>query len=258
MSADLHPDLTVDVDDAGVADIVINRGPDNYLDESLVGGIADALDELERSTCRAVVLSSSGKHFCAGAKLSRAADDLPTGSTNPLYDQVVRLFAGSIPVIAAVQGAAVGAGLGLALAADFRVAALQARFAASFARLGFHQGFGLSATLPRVIGEQRALEMFYTGRRVGGEEAFQIGLCDRLCAPEELLATAHGLAAEIAGSAPLAVRSIRRTMRGALGEAVREATAREHAEQQVLRRTQDYREGVAATAERRPPVFEGR
>ena len=170
------------------------------------------------------------------------------------------MFTGSVPIVAVVQGAAIGAGLGLALAADFRVAGPDARFGATFARLGFHQGFGISATLPRVVGEQRALEMLYTGRRLKADEALAIGLCDRLVDAEfdGLRAAAHELAHDIAGSAPLAVRAIRRTMRGALAAEVQAATDREHAEQQVLRRTDDYREGVAATAERRTPNFVGR
>jgi enoyl-CoA hydratase/carnithine racemase len=256
-----HPDLLVELGDDHVASIVIDRGPDNYIDVELAAGIADALERFEGDiACRAIVLASNGKHFCAGARLSREADDLPTGDSNPLYAEVARMFTGSVPIVAVVQGAAIGAGLGLALAADFRVAGPDARFGATFARLGFHQGFGLSATLPRVVGEQRALEMLYTGKRVKADEALAMGLCDRLVEADAdgLRAAARELALDIAGSAPLAVRSIRRTMRGALAEQVRAATEREHAEQQVLRRTDDYREGVAATAERRTPTFLGR
>jgi enoyl-CoA hydratase/carnithine racemase len=167
MSNTVHPDLVVELGDDHVASIVIDRGPDNYIDVGLAAGIADALEQLEADiACRAIVLASNGKHFCAGARLSRAADDLPPGDRNPLYDEVARMFTGTVPIVAAVQGAAIGAGLGLALAADFRVAGPGARFGATFARLGFHQGFGISATLPHVVGEQRALEMLYTGKRV--------------------------------------------------------------------------------------------
>jgi enoyl-CoA hydratase/carnithine racemase len=263
-----HEDLIVERGDDHVGTIVIDRGPDNYIDVGLAHGIADAIEHFEADLgCRAIVLASNGKHFCAGARLSPAADDLPVGDSNPLYDAVARMFTGSVPIVAVVQGAAIGAGLGLALAADFRVAGPDARFGATFARLGFHQGFGISATLPLVVGHQRALEMLYTGRRLRADEALAAGLCDRLVAiggdaddddtSGRTRAAGHELALEIAGSAPLAVRSIRRTMRGALEEQVRAATAREHAEQQVLRRTADYREGVAATAARRPPRFTG-
>jgi enoyl-CoA hydratase/carnithine racemase len=160
--------------------------------------------------------------------------------------------------VAAVQGAAIGAGLGLSLVADFRVAAPEARFAANFARLGFHHGFVLTATLPRVVGPQRALELLYTGRRLKGEEAVAIGLADRLAPLAQVRDAAHGLAREIAISAPLAVMSIRQTMRGDLPEKVRAVIARERTEQDRLRRTEDWREGVRAMAERRPPDFRGR
>jgi len=251
-------ELTVTVGDDHIAVVEFDRAPDNYIDVDLARGIADAIDSLDEDLgCRAIVLRSVGRHFCAGARLSPAADDLPSDAGNPLYEEVARMFTGSVPMIAVVQGAAIGAGLGLALAADFRVASPAARFGATFARLGFHQGFGITATLPRVVGEQRALEMLYTGERIRGEEALRIGLCDRLVDEDDLDAEVRRLAREIAASAPLAVRAIRRTMRGSLADEVRAATGVEHAAQQVLRRTADYREGVAAMAERRPPNFTG-
>jgi enoyl-CoA hydratase/carnithine racemase len=251
-------DLTVTVGDDHVAVIVLDRPPDNYIDVALAAAIADAIEGVDAGTeCRAIVLASNGKHFCAGARLSPTADDLPTGDRNPLYEQVARMFTGSIPIVAAIQGAAIGAGLGLALVADFRVGCPDSRFGATFARLGFHQGFGITVTLPRVIGMQRATEMLYTGRRVPGEEAAAMGLCDRLVPTADVRTAAHALAVEIAASAPLAVRAIRRTMRGALADEITAATDIEHAAQQILRRTDDYREGVAAVAERRPPNFIG-
>src|SRR6202030_4695081 len=115
------------------------------------------------------------KHFCAGANF---AGDTP--AEGDLYEQAVRLFAAGLPLVAAVQGAAVGGGLGVALSADFRVATPETRFSANFARLGIHHGFGITVTLPLVVGHQRALEMLYTGDRLGGEQAHAIGLCDRL------------------------------------------------------------------------------
>lgn len=245
--------------DGHVATIEFDRAPDNFIDVGLARAIADAIEGLDAEVaCRVIVLRSVGKHFCAGARLRPDADDLPDDDGNPLYQEVARMFSGTVPIIAVVQGAAIGAGLGLAMAADFRVAAPEARFGATFARLGFHQGFGLTATLPRVVGEQRALDLLYTGRRVKGDEALAIGLCDRLAPREALDDAAAELADDIAMSAPLAVRAIRRTMRGGLADEVRAATDVEHAAQQILRRTDDYREGVAAAAERRTPDFEGR
>jgi 2-(1,2-epoxy-1,2-dihydrophenyl)acetyl-CoA isomerase len=253
-----HGDVATSLGGDHVATIEIRRGPENYIDVDLARDLADAILELDATDCRAIVLTSEGKHFCAGARLTGDAGDLPDGENNPLYEQTIRLFEGAIPIIAAVQGAAIGAGLGVALAADFRIATHAARFGATFARLGFHHGFGTTVTLPRAVGDEQAAAMLYTGRRVTGEAALAIGLCDRLVEPEHLLDEAHAMAAEIAGSAPLAVRSIRRTLRGSLAAEVAAATLHEHAQQKVLRLTDDYREGVTATNERRPPVFTGR
>src|SRR3954465_3080985 len=190
--------------------VEFSRPPHNYFDGALIGEIADAYEELERGgSCRAIVLCSDGKNFCAGANFAGK-----NPAEGDLYEQAVRLFAARTPVVAAVQGAAVGGGLGVALSADFRVASPESRFAANFSRLGIHHGFGLTVTLPAVVGPQHALELLYTGRRVKGEEAHALGLCDRLPPAEGLREEARALAAEIAGSAPLAVRSIRETMRG--------------------------------------------
>jgi enoyl-CoA hydratase/carnithine racemase len=175
-----------------------------------------------------------------------------------LYREALRLFAAATPVVAAVQGAAVGGGLGLALSADFRVASPGSRFSANFARLGFHHGFGLSVTLPGLAGQQAALDLLLTGRRVPGEEALSLGLCDRLVEDNEVRLAAHALAAELARSAPLAVQSIRATLRAGLIKRVEAALEREASEQDRLRESEDFREGVAASLERRTPRFEGR
>ncbi len=236
-----------------VALVEFSRPPHNYFDGALIGAIADAYEQLERGgSCRAIVLCSEGRHFCAGANF---AAENPAGGD--LYEQAVRLFAAGLPVVAAVQGAAVGGGLGVALSADFRVASPDSRFSANFARLGIHHGFGVTVTLPLVVGSQRALELLYTGARLRGEEAHAIGLCDRLVSSERLREEAVALAEEIAASAPLAVRAIRRTMRGHLAGPIREATAREAAEQAPLFATDDFREGISAAAERRSPRFTG-
>lgn len=253
-----HP-MNVSIElEGSVAVVEIHRPPNNHFDLALIGDLADAFEALDEDpACRAIVLCSEGRHFCAGADFSGGGARTSDGGRH-LYDEAVRLFAARTPVVAAVQGAAIGGGLGLALAADLRVACPEARFAANFARLGFHHGFGLTVTLPAVVGQQRALELLYTGRRVAGEEAARIGLCDRLVAAERLREEARALAAEIAASAPLAIRSIRETMRGDLAARVRAATDRERAEQERLSRTEDFEEGVRATAERRQPRFTGR
>jgi len=258
-------DVAVDVHDDHVAVTEIGRPPDNYFDASLIGSLADAYEWAEaHAGARAVMLCSAGKHFCAGADFTGRATDSGAKQASAgnyagdLYAQAARLFRARLPVVAAVQGAAVGGGLGLACSADFRVASPAARFAANFARLGLHQGFGLSVTLPAIVGQQHANLMLFTGRRVKGEEAVRLGLADLLADPDGLRAAAYGLAAEIAAAAPLAVRSIRSTQRAGLADRVTAAMAAELAEQDQLRRTADFAEGVRASAERRPPRFEGR
>jgi enoyl-CoA hydratase/carnithine racemase len=242
--------------DGHVATVEIHRPPHNWFDIAVMTELADAVLGLDdEPECRAVVLCSEGKNFCAGADL-KGSDLLD--ATTTLYEQAARLFSNRKPVVAAVQGAAVGGGLGLALATDFRVASPETRFTCNFAKLGFHQGFGVSVTLPAVVGQQRALELMYTAVDVRGEEALRIGLADRLVAADELRGAAHAFAEEIAASAPLALLAIRETMRGELAEQVRVATARENREQQRLRTTADFQEGVAAVAERRRPNFTGR
>jgi enoyl-CoA hydratase/carnithine racemase len=250
------PDVTVEF--AGhVAVVEIHRPPNNYFDTALIKGIADAYERLDEDVeCRAIVLCAEGKHFCAGADFSRPAAD--RSSPGELYVQAIRLFRTSKPVVAAVCGAAIGGGLGLALSADFRVAAPSSKFAANFSRLGFHPGFGITATLPRAVGQQRALEWMLTGERFGGEIAHAEGLVDELTADGDVRPAALRFAERIAASAPLALTSIRTTMRAGLAEAVGAATAHELEEQTRLQATADFREGVTAAAERRAPVFTGR
>jgi 2-(1,2-epoxy-1,2-dihydrophenyl)acetyl-CoA isomerase len=251
-------DLSVTVGDH-VARLEWSRPPANHIDEALLGRIVEAALALDDDpACRVIVLASQGRHFCAGADLGddefvrdRAAAALG------LYRWATRLFEVRTPMIAAVQGSAVGGGLGLACAADFRVAEASTRFVANFARLGFHPGFGLSVTLPDLVGRSAATDMLLTARRVGGEEAARMGLADRLAEPGQLRTTAHELALQIAASAPLAVRSIRSTLREGLAARVRQALDHELAEQQALWATRDSAEGVAASLARRTPTFRG-
>lgn len=256
----INPEISV-ARSEHVATVTLGRPPNNHVSVELMRGLADVLEGLDRDVeTRAVVLATAGKAFCAGADLV-ASDGIAgtgMGGINALYDQAVRLFSVETPIVVAVQGAAVGAGLGLALIGDFRVAAPEARFAANFVKLGFHPGFGLTHTLPRLIGEQRAALMFLTGRRVKAEEALAWGLVDEVAPLDTLLTAAQKLAAEIAENAPLAVVATRKTIRAGLADGVRAQTDLEHVQQTILRATADYAEGVRAVQERRPGNFTGR
>ena len=247
--------------DGHVATVTIRRPPNNFIDLSLTAQLADALEALDGDPgCRAVVLASEGKHFCAGADFSqagrRAGDADAAGRT--IYTEGIRLLRTAKPIVAAVQGAAVGAGLGLAVVADFRVAGGESRFAANFTRLGYHPGFGLTHTLPRLLGPQRAALMSLTGRRIKPDEALAWGLVDEVAGNDDLRSAARALAHEIAENAPLAVVATRKTLRAGLAAAVRTQTSHEHDQQAILRATEDFQEGVRAVAERRAGNFQGR
>jgi len=252
-----------------VALIEIRRPPNNFFDIALIQEIAGALEALDQDiNCRAVVLAAQGKAFCAGANFGDGSTLDKDGqrpreldrdqAVQHLYLEAGRLFRTKKPIVAAVHGAAVGGGLGLAMVADFRVACPETRFAANFTRLGFHPGFGLTVTLPQVIGATKAALMFYTSRRVAGDEAFAMGLADVLVPQDQVRDAAMKLAAEIAENSPLGLVSTRATMRADLAERVRKATEHELQEQSWLRKTDDFKEGVKATAERRRPNFSGR
>ena len=268
MTLRTYTDIEVTTEDY-VSTVEIQRPPNNFFDYSLIGQIADAFDAADKDpACRAIVLAATGKHFCAGANFGSGKDDSSgndefteegfRNTTGKLYREAARLFAGKKPIVGAIHGAAIGGGLGLALVPDFRVASPAARFAANFTKLGIHQGFGISVTLPRIVGQQAAAMMLLSGRRVSGEEAASMGLVDLLVEPDQVRSSAVALAREIAGNAPLAVQSVRATLRAGLAEQVIAATEHELKEQQWLRATADAGEGIRAVAERRAGNFLGR
>lgn len=258
-----YGDIEVDIQDH-VAVLEIQRPPNNFFDVHLINDMGDAFQALDEDiNVRALVLAAQGKHFCAGANFGSRdqqseRDSRSPDQANPLYSAAVRLFACKKPVVGAIQGAAVGGGFGLAVLPDFRVVCPQTRFTANFVKLGFHPGFGLTHTLPKLIGQQRANLMFMTGRRIDGETAYEWGLGDVLTDQDNLRTEAIKLAAEIAENAPLAVQSVRATMRQGIADAVKAQTDHEFIEQHRLQQTEDHKEGVKAVAERRPGNFKGR
>lgn len=220
---------------------------------------------------RAVVLTGAGRAFSAGGDLGmiRSRSDEgradPERARNGIRDTMrgfYGLFLGvrdlPCPTVAAIQGAAIGAGLCVALACDLRIAARDAKLGLNFTKLGLHPGMGATWTLPRIVGPTRAAELLYSSRVIRGEEAEAMGLVSRAVEREEVLPAARALAGEIAANAPIAVRGVKRSLEGALDATLDEQLAREAEEQARCFASSDVREGLAAARDRRDPVFEGR
>ena len=248
--------------------VELQRGPHNFANTDLMNELADALLGATVDGARAGVICSEGKSFCAGAQFSgesgtrannfgsfvKSEDASPIG---PFYESAVRMFSVAIPLVAALHGPAVGAGFGLATACDLRVICPEAFMATNFVRLGIHPGFGISLTLPELVGPARASDILLTGRRIYGEEAFQLGLANRLVAQADVRSTAIALATEIGSAAPIAVQETRATLRKGLTERVRVQLLHERQTQDALAKTKDAEEGIASMLEKREPVFTG-
>jgi enoyl-CoA hydratase/carnithine racemase len=238
--------------------IEINRPPHNYFDEDLISKIADILEDLDKQdNCRSIILCSIGKNFCAGANFSKSNFIKGENIYENLYKQALRIFRTSKPIIAVIQGAAIGGGLGLALSADFRVTCKEAKFSANFGKLGFHQGFGTTVTLPRLVGYQKAKLLLLTSKRITGEEAYNIGLADYITDKDHLMFKAKEVTDEINSSGPLAIKAIRNTINDGLADEIEKIVKVEAFEQNKLRSTKDFKEGIEASINRRDANFKG-
>lgn len=262
MSPGTGPDpVTVEVD-GQVAVVTIHRGPHNLLAEPDLRALADALHDAA-GRARAAVVCAEGRSFCAGANFRSADAPDPTDAaafasrTAAFYAQAQRIFAAPLPTVAAVHGAAIGAGFGLALACDLRVVSERSWFQANFVQLGIHPGFALSCTLPRLVGLGRATDLLLTARRVAGPEALAIGLAEHRAEAGDERAVALALAHQVASGAPLAVAATRATLRAGFAEEAARTMALELHEQCLLAGTADAVEGVTAVLGRRSPRFNG-
>jgi enoyl-CoA hydratase/carnithine racemase len=243
-----------------VALVELNSGPHNFFSEALLGNLTAKLQELDGNPdCRAVVLAARGKSFCSGADFGAGIkpSQIPAVAKR-LYQSAQALFELKKPLVAAIQGPAIGGGLGLALTADFRVACAEAKLAANFAQLGMHCGFAISASLPHTIGMQAAARLLLTGCRINGQEAKEMGLVDVLVGKDEVLERALAFAQELASAAPLAVQSMKATLRANLLQVVPATLARELAQQEAQVLSADFVEGIQASLQRRAPAFVGR
>jgi enoyl-CoA hydratase/carnithine racemase len=250
--------------DGFVGVIAMNR-PDNR--NSMTAELLDAFGAAAAAAradreARCVVVVGSGSCFSAGAdfkaQVQRGGEPrLPHERSYAMYEPFLAVLDIEVPVIAAMNGHAVGGGFGLALLCDIRLACRSAKYGANFCRLGLAPGLGISYLLPRLVGASRAAELLYTGRLITGEEAVACGLASRALEADAVLPAALELASEIATSAPLAVRATKRSMADGLGWDARRAAWREAFAQAATVATEDFQEGVAALLDKRAPRFSG-
>ena len=214
------------------------------------------------------VLTGAGDAFCSGGDLGRRADERGAADPTPLerktrLQKVTHKVALAVeefekPLIAAVNGAAVGAGMDLALMCDLRFASRSARFSEGYIRVGLLPGNGGCYFLPRLVGPARALELLWTGDFVGGEEAERIGLVNRVFADNELMDQTLAFAKRLADGPPLQQRDIKKLMYQSLRTDLRTSLESVSAHMAVIQSTDDYREAIDAYKEKRPPKFQGR
>jgi enoyl-CoA hydratase len=210
---------------------------------------------------RAVVLTGAGRFFCAGADLKErdGMTDAAWGEQHRLFEDMIRAqLACPFPLIAAINGAAMGGGAEMALACDFAWASDTARIGLPEAGLGIIPGLGGTQLLTRAVGERRAAEMLMSGAPLDAAEALSVGIVNRVCLPEALLPHVLERAALIAAKAPLSVRALKRVVRGGSVLPLDQAMALELEAYNHLFTTQDRREGVAAFNQKRSPDFRGR
>ncbi|MBW3573067.1 MAG: enoyl-CoA hydratase/isomerase family protein [Gemmatimonadetes bacterium] len=250
----------------GVAWITLNR-PDrlNAFAGDMRDRLHDAIDAAASSPeVRVLVITGAGRGFCTGADVEVMSDLLQRGDDETFQTLVQagmrvvqRLRSVEQPVIAAVNGPAAGAGASLALACDFRVASERASIGITFNRIGLHPDWGVTWTLPRLVGAGRAAELVMSGRMVEAREAERMGLFERVLAEDWFEDEVKKLARDLAAKPPLALRLARRTLAASLDSDLHTMLAAERDQQMRCFRSADAREGIAAFNEKRNPVFRG-
>ncbi len=252
----------------GIATLTLNR-PDrlNALGGTLREDLHDAITRASADAgVRVIVLTGAGKGFCAGGDVKAMSEARASGQARPLAERYAPLRDRTLlalrdapqPIIAAVNGAAAGAGMNLALACDIRIASTTAKFAQAFVKRGLHPDWGGTYLLPRVVGMAKAAEMIFTGDLIDAEEALRLGLVSRVVAPEALMPAAYELARKIAAGPPVAIRLARRALHRNAESDFRSALEYETFAQNVCQDTEDAREGIQAFVEKRAPRFRGR
>lgn len=249
----------------GVMTLTLNR-PEvlNAFNDQMAEDVQDALKKAERDEAvRCLVLTGAGKGFCAGQDLSamknRSEDISFRAHLLRTYNPIVsRLRSMEKPVVGQINGAAAGAGLGLALACDLRYAAAGAKFRVAFNAIGLAPDSGVSFSLPWLIGYARAYELSITNEAITAEEAFASGLVNKVFPPDQLGPAVRELAVKLAQGPTKAFGLTKRAMNKAFQLTIDEALDYEAHLQETAGRTADHKEGVAAFLEKRAPKFEGK
>ena len=252
---------------AGIATLVMNR-PDrlNALNNELASALNDALGRIaEDGSVRVVVITGAGRAFCAGGDLGaigKGRQSSETQSLEPLLragmQSVFRIRTIPQPVIAAVNGAAAGAGMNIALAADIRIAAEEAMFGQNFAKVGLFPDFGGTYFLPQLVGPAKAAELFYTGDMIDAKTALSLGIVNHVVPAAQLESEVKSLAQKIALGPALAIQAVKKTLFGAEKNKLSEALEHEVQEQIRCYLSEDCIEGIRAFFEKRPPKFQGK
>jgi enoyl-CoA hydratase/carnithine racemase len=259
--------LLYEVKDA-IATLTLNR-PDRL--NALGGTLRDDLfDAVTRAGAdpevRVMVVTGAGKGFCSGGDVKAMGEAKAGQRERPLVEKIapgrdrtlLAMREAPQPIIAAVNGAAAGAGMNLALGCDIRIASTAARFTQAFVKRGLHPDWGGTYFLPRVVGTAKACEMIFTGDVIDAAEALRLGIVSRVVAPEELMPTAYDLARRIAAGPPVAIRLAKRSIYANADLDLRAALQNETMAQNICFETEDATEGIRAFGEKRAPVFKGR
>lgn len=249
--------------DGGVVTITIDHPPLNVLSALVGRELGEALDQIDGDPAASVVvLTGSGdRAFAAGAdirELQRLSGSDAEEMTHRWHRLFRRIEGFRLPVIAAVNGVALGGGCELAMACDLRYASEKARFGQPEINLGLVPGWGGTQRLPRLIGRGRALELMLTGDMFDAAEAHRLGLVNRVTAPEDLMETVGELAWRMAAKGGVALASIKTCVNEGLDRGLDEALALEAREFGAVSSTEDKAEGIAAFLEKRPAAFRGR
>ena len=252
----------------GVATLTMNR-PErlNALGDTLREDLQDAVTRAsEDPEVRVMILTGAGRGFCSGGDVKAMNERRESGGARPVMDKVApgrdqtvqALRDAPKPVLAAVNGAAAGAGMNIALCCDVRLASTAAKFSQAFVRRGLHPDWGGTYFLPRIVGTAKACELIFTGDVIDAHEALRLGIVSAVHAPEALMPAAHALARKIADGPPIAIRLAKRAIYHNLEADLRQSLEFETYAQNICQETDDAAEGIRAFVEKRPPSFRGR